>query len=208
MTVCLVCDDHTLVRVALAEMLRSALPGVHLHEAADFTAAVQGMARLRPDLCLTDLRMPGAAPQAGVLALQAAAPPTPILVVTGAEDDLLLISLLQHGIAGFLEKTCDLAVIRAAVQILLSGGRYIPPRILTLLTDLPGQSAAPLPILTPRQAGVLDLASQGLSNKDMARRLSLAPSTVKTHLEEAMRRLDATNRTQAALLWRQRQPDP
>jgi DNA-binding NarL/FixJ family response regulator len=209
MITCLVCDDHGLVRSALCQMLRQVLPGVQLYEAADFAAGQTQMAALRPGLCLTDLRMPGATPEEGVQALQAASPATPILVVTGSGDDSVLLSLLQRGIAGFLEKTSNLAVIEAAVKIVLAGDRYVPSRILTMIGGsaiLPAVSAARDPDrsrLSPRQIEVLDLAAQGFSNKDMARHLSLAPSTVKSHLEQAMRLLGVTNRTQAAAVWRE-----
>lgn len=203
MTLCLVCDDHALVRAALCQMLRQILPGATLHEAADFAAACDRMVALRPDLCLTDLRMPGASPEAGVMALQQASPGTPILVVTGSEDDLLLHRLMALGIAGFLDKTSDLSLIAAAMQTLLAGGRHVPPRLLSIAGTAP---PPPLPLppasFSPRQAEVLDLVAQGHSNKDIARQLALAPSTVKTHLETAMRQLGATNRTQAAHLWR------
>jgi DNA-binding NarL/FixJ family response regulator len=202
MTTCLICDDHPLVRTALADMLGRILPGAEILQARDFRQGMAIMAERQPDLCLTDLGMPGAGPLAGVQMLRAASPGTPLLVVSGSEDDDALRAVLGAGVAGFLDKTADLPVAAAAVQLVLSGGQYLPPRILSLLAmAVPAHNDDRHPAISLRQAEVLDLVAQGMGNKDIARELDVAPSTVKTHLEQSMRRLGAENRMQAAQVW-------
>jgi two-component system, NarL family, nitrate/nitrite response regulator NarL len=204
---CLVCDDHGLVREAIAGMVRMGWPGVAVALAADFPTG-WAMAAAAPDLIICDLVMPGAAPLAGIDGMRRAAPETPLLVVTGTEDDALLLDLLGRGVAGFAPKSASGAIIEAAIRLILAGGRYLPPRLADLASSRSADGAAP-PVrddatrlserLTGRQLDVLRLMSKGHSNKEIARMLELAPSTVKSHLSQILASLSASNRTDAAI---------
>jgi DNA-binding NarL/FixJ family response regulator len=200
MKTCLICDDHALVRTALGGLICQIRPETTIHHAQDFPGALAGLAQHSPDLCLADLRMPGADPLAGIAALMRSAGRAPVIVVTGDCDDTLLLALFRLGVAAVLEKTCELSVIEAAVRTVLAGGRCVPGYVQTTLTRGDTVPTGPAP-LSPRQSEVLRLAVMGQSNKEIARDLCLAPSTVKTHLEHAMRLLGASNRTEAAHIW-------
>jgi DNA-binding NarL/FixJ family response regulator len=131
-----------------------------------------------------------------------------ILIVTGTEDDDLLLDLLDRGIAGFSPKSSNGAVIEAVLRLVEAGGRYLPPRLADIAAsqvDLRG-ALAPLlrepPMiyrLSPRQRDVMQLVSEGYSNKEIAKKLDLAPSTVKTHVSSVLAALGASNRTDAAI---------
>lgn len=176
-------------------------------------------ARSQPGFCIADLVMPGAAPLEGIKGIMRAAPDTPILVVTGTEDDALLLALLKLGVAGFAPKSASGAIVEAAMRLILAGGRYLPPRLAHIaaaridtapagdwaiikdpsLARRPDQVNQALPDqLTLRQIDVLKLVAHGRSNKEIARSLWLAPSTVKTHLENLLQTLGVANRTEAA----------
>lgn len=209
---CLVCDDHVLVREALVGTITMAWPGVEIRQAGDFASACS-QAAWGYDLCICDLVMPGATPLEGIERLSAAAPDMPILVVTGTDDDVLLVRLLQMGVAGFINKSASSEVLKAAIGLILAGGRYLPPRLAELSAAVvdsgpsAAMEAAPVSsaagsVLTARQCDVLACVAQGLSNKEIARALAIAPSTVKSHLDGAMRALDAGNRAQAAAIAR------
>jgi two-component system, NarL family, nitrate/nitrite response regulator NarL len=207
MKTCLVCDDHGLVREAIAGMVRMGWPGVVVTLAADFPSAWQ-LAAARPDLIICDLVMPGAAPLAGIDGVRQAAPETPLLVVTGTEDDALLLDLLDSGVAGFAPKSASGAIIEAAIRLILAGGRYLPSRLADLARTrlqagerpaIRDDAARLSERLTGRQLDVLRLMSKGHSNKEIARMLELAPSTVKSHLSQILACLAATNRTDAAI---------
>jgi DNA-binding NarL/FixJ family response regulator len=215
---CLICDDHALVREALVGTVKMSWPNVVISEAGDFTSAWASAAN-QPELCIADLIMPGATPLLGIQGIMSAAPNTKILVVTGTEDDALLMGLLKFGVAGFAPKTASGGIIEAAIRLILAGGRYFPPRLADLASswvDAPVSNsstrvkdsslnnerdrleASVLAQLTSRQIDVLKLVSEGQSNKEIARALGLAPSTVKTHLEHLMETLGVANRTEAA----------
>ncbi len=190
----LICDDHPLVAQALAAAVLARLPAARVVMADTFPAAIA--AAPGAGLILADLTMPGATPRAGIAALLAAAPAARLIVVTAQADDALLRDLMATGIAGFVSKSAKLAVIGAAIDLVLAGGRYLPPRLAELALARPPPTRA---MLSPRQAEVAALLVRGLSNKDIARELAIAPATVKVHVAQVMAALDADNRTAAAI---------
>ena len=195
---CLICDDHVMMREAISGAVQFGWPDAAVTQAGDYQAAWAAMAALTPDLCISDLVMPGAGPVEGIRRLRDAAPDTPVLVVTGNEDDATLLALFDLGIAGFAPKTSKSAVIEAAIRLILAGGRYLPPR----LAELAAQrgEGAPLPPsarLTERQSDVLARIATGKSNKEIARDLALSPATVKAHTAAVILALGAANRTDA-----------
>ena len=207
MTRFLICDDHALVREALAGSVQMGWPDAVVDTAGDFPSgwakAPQGH-----DLIVCDLIMPGAAPLQGIDGMIRAAPGVPLLVVTGTEDDTLLLDLLHRGVAGFAPKSASSAIIEAAMRLILAGGRYLPPRLAEIASariesgsvpavrdDLANLTAR----LTARQMDVLHLIAKGQSNKEIARTLALSPSTVKSHISHVLTCLGAANRTDAAI---------
>ena len=156
-----------------------------------------------PDLIISDLVMPGASPVDGIRRLREAAPETPILVITGNDEDDVLLALFRLGIAGFAPKTSKSSIIEAAIRLVLAGGRYIPPRIMELAAGAqptPSQAASQSSVrLTERQVDVLKMIALGQSNKEIARELDLSPATIKAHTAAAIAALGAANRIEAVM---------
>lgn len=200
---CLIADDHVLMRDALAGTVRLGWPGVVILEASDFPDAWAAV-RSGVEMAIVDLMMPGATPIVGIKGIREAAPATPVLVVTGTNDDRLMLDLLDLGIAGFAAKTSSGAVIEAALRLIAAGGRYLPARLADIAAaravedggGAPRRDARPS--LSERQREVLRLVAQGYSNKEIAQALDLAPETVKTHVARVQTVLGAKNRTDAA----------
>ena len=192
----LICDDHALVREAIAGTLLTAWPAAEILEVGTFPEAWQA-AEGGFDLCICDLLMPGSEPMAGVERLKQTAPDMPILIVSGTQDDALMLRLMKLGVNGFLHKGTGSQVILAAIQLIAAGERHVPARVLEMLEgDAP---ALDEPIrLTDQQRKVVSLVAKGMSNKGIAQSLGVAPSTVKTHLEQAMRLTASTSRFEAA----------
>lgn len=192
----LICDDHALFREAISGTILSHWPDAEIAEASSFTAAWD-LAAEGFDLCICDLAMPGADAVPGVRQLKQAAPDTPILIVTGSHDDQMMLDLMDVGVNGFVEKNKGGRVILAAIHLIAAGERHVPSRIL----EMSKKSNEPSKVrirLTHQQRKVLSLVVTGKSNKTIALELGLAPSTIKSHLEQAMRALDATSRFEAA----------
>lgn len=207
MNACLICDDHVLLREALAGAVLQKWPNARIGQCGDFPSAWVE-AENDYDICIADLVMPGADPRTGIEGLMRVAPGMRILVVTGFEDDALLLDLLAMGAAGFSPKTASSAVIEAALVLIGAGGRYLPPRIAELAASrVSARSASsardPAALvrerLTERQLEVLRLVARGLTNKEIGLALDLAPSTVKTHIMHIQTCLGAANRTDASI---------
>lgn len=205
---CLICDDHALVREALAGTVRMGWPEAMVDVAGDFPTAWAMAEAQAYDLIICDLIMPGSGPLSGIDGVVRAAPDTSLLVVTGTEDDALLLDLLDRGVAGLAPKSASGSIIEAAIRLILAGGRYLPPRLADIASarissgivqPVRDATAQISERLTSRQMDVLRLMAQGKSNKEIARDLDLAPSTVKTHLSQIMICLGAANRTDASV---------
>jgi DNA-binding NarL/FixJ family response regulator len=143
----------------------------------------------QPDLCVLDLAMPGAAPEEGVRRFRALAPRTRIVVTTGLEDSFLAAQLEQIGIDCFVSKQLDPEALLAAIEEVMAG------------RPIDARSAARLP---PRQLEVLRLIAHGLTNKEIAVRLGIAPATVKVHVAALLGNLGASNRAKAVAQARSR----
>ncbi|MCW3835071.1 response regulator [Sphingomonas canadensis] len=210
----LVCDDHPLVRSALAMTLDDMIDAPVL-TASDFADA-WALAEAHPDLslCVVDLHMPGMGPVEGLRGLKARAPGARFVVVTGSQEDEDLLNALTIGVEGFVPKTVEPGVVEAALRLVLAGGRYLPDRVIALATrDLPQPRATPMASqsaalsferLSQRHVDVLDQLARGRSNKEIARLLGLSPATIKSHLAHIYAVLGAANRTEAVAQARDR----
>lgn len=202
-----VVDDHPLLRDGVARSLdasgRFAVVG-HGGSAAD---AVRLATELRPDLILIDLSMPGGGLTA-VATIAAQSPGVRIVVLTASESDDDVLAALQAGAKGFVLKGVGSA---ALVDILLgvaNGESYVAPgpaaRLLaeTRVPRTPPDD--PLMRLTEREQQILALLGTGLSNKEIALKLDLQEKTVKHHVTRVLSKLQVRNRTEAAVLVRNR----
>lgn len=203
MRTCLVCDDHAMMRTALAGAIELGWPDARVAQACDFPSGWSAAAD-RPDLILCDLSMPGAEPLEGVRRMIEAAPDALLIVVTGREDDRLLLALFELNVAGFVPKSASSEILEAAIRLVLAGGRYLPPRIFELARangqPVPARDAgSEVGRLTDRQIDVLRRMAQGSSNKEIAQALNLSPATVKTHAAAIIATLGVANRTEAAI---------
>jgi DNA-binding NarL/FixJ family response regulator len=219
----LIADDHALVRQGLRQLLADdelGLPNtasdLNFLEADGFDAALEVLATKGADLLLIDLSMPGMAGASSLRALREAHPATKIVVITGWEDRATMLDCLGAGVHGYVPKSFATDQIVKAIEVILSGGVYVPSEIANLNAaeaashngstgkDKP---SAPLPPVVPglarftkRQLDVLQLLGQGRSTKEIARALELSEGTVKVHLAAIYRGLNARNRTEAVAL--------
>ncbi len=204
----LIADDQRLVRAGL-RMLCESTDGVQVvGEAADGAQAVRLAAELTPDVILMDLRMPGVDGITAIGQVLSVRPEAKILVLTTFDDDDHLYPALAAGAAGFLVKDTDPAELIAAVHRVAAGDFVLAPHLLQRLVSravdarVPdGPAAVPL---TAREEDVLPLLVEGLSNQEIADRLHLGVTTVKTHVANLMDKLGAQNRVQLAVYGYQR----
>ncbi len=210
----LIADDHDLVRHGF-RMILDAQPDMRVvGEAADGEAAVAAARRLRPDVVLADIRMPGLDGIAVLKRLHGPAEPDPprVVVVTTFDDDDYVRAALDAGASGFVLKRSGPTLLVEAVRAAVAGDTLISPSLtVRLLSGFAAPEPAPEagPRLSERERQVVVLVAEGKSNAEIAADLFISPGTVKTHLANAQRKIGARNRVgTAAWAWRTGLVDP
>jgi DNA-binding NarL/FixJ family response regulator len=218
----LVIDDHALIRDAMRGVLKELRDEAIVLEAA---SCRQGMELIpqHPDLALIllDLQLPDRDGIETLGELRELYPAISVVMLSAFNDRDNVVRALDHGALGFIPKTDSREVLLGALRLILAGGIYIPPEILTAgpaataaPPDRPAAAKRPSPAelgLTERQVDVLALMMEGKNNKLICRALDLAEPTVKNHVSAILKALGVTNRTEAvlavaALGWELRSP--
>ena len=191
----LVVDDQALIREGLATML-GLVEGLEVvGTAADGEAALAMAAATRPDVVLMDLRMPRLDGVEATRRLRAEHPATQVIVLTTYPDDESIVGALQAGARGFLTKDAGVEEIRKAIATVAAGQALLDPGVQTRLVE---RLAAPVPEgLTARELEVLRLIAAGLSNQEIAGRLFISETTVKTHINNLFSKTGVRDRAQA-----------
>ncbi|MEU0832904.1 response regulator transcription factor [Streptomyces sp. NPDC005969] len=202
-----VADDQSVVREGIV-MLLGLLPGIEVvGSARDGDEAVALVAERAPDVVLMDLRMPRCDGVEATRRIRTEYPGTQVVVLTTFADDDSLFPALQAGARGYLTKDAGGDEIVRAIQAVLSGEAGLSPmvqrRLLERVTTAPAP-AGPVPDesrlpdgLTPREAEVLVLIAEGLSNREIAHKLHISQATVKSHINNLFAKAGVRDRAQA-----------
>jgi DNA-binding NarL/FixJ family response regulator len=195
-------DDHALFRDGVASLL-----GAWGHDvvglASDGNEAVELVARVRPDLVLMDVRMPGTSGLEATRIISSRSPETAIVMLTMSEDEDDLFEAIKSGARGYLLKNLEAAEFRAMLAAVERGEAAISPatavRIISELAR-PTSTVRDPDALTERELEILQPVTAGLRNKEIAARLGISENTVKFHLRNILEKVHATSRTQLAAL--------
>ena len=198
----LIADDHPIVREGL-EIVINSQPDMQLvGKAADGDQAVSLVKELKPDVIILDLKMPVMNGLTAIEEIKKFDHETPVLVLTSFPDDDMVISAIQLGANGVMLKESSPEQLLEAIRGVVQGQSPLHPLVAQKLMLQIRQSAAPAPVehsLTVREMDVLKCMAQGLSNREIALKLSISTRTVTTHVRNILDKLDLANRTQAAL---------
>jgi len=203
----LLADDHGAIRAGLRLILDNAEGVEVVGEAADGAAAIRQARALRPDVVLMDVRMPGVDGIAATREL-VAGDACEVLVLTTFDLDEYVYGALRAGAAGFLLKSVEAPRLIEAVKLVAAGEGVLAPQVTRrLLAAFAGTAPVPEPSglgeLTEREHEVLACLGDGLSNAQIAGRLHIGETTVKTHVSRVLRKLGLRSRVQAAIVARE-----
>lgn len=217
----LICDDHMVVRRGLRAILVERHGMGVVGEAANGVEAVALARELQPDVILMDLAMPIMGGVEAIQAIRTERPDAHILVLTSFGDDAQVIAALRAGALGYLLKDSSSEELLEAIRQVSEGNLWLPAHLAAKIMQALNAPPAPVPpaqseyeaildsgailplsLLTDREKEVLDGIADGLSNQEIAGRLMIGVTTVRTHVSSILAKLNLENRTQAALLIR------
>ena len=197
----LIADDHPIVRQGL-ELVINAQPNMKLvGQATNGTEALRLFEALQPDVVVMDLKMPDENGLFAIEQIRKFDSETPIHVLTSFSDDEMVISAIQLGANGVMSKDSPPEQLLKAIRDVVEGQSPLHPLVAQRLMSRIRQSDAlePKDMLTDRELDVMKCLAQGLSNKEIALKLTISTRTVTTHIRNILGKLELENRTQAAL---------
>ncbi|MGF7155438.1 response regulator [Novosphingobium gossypii] len=190
----LVVDDHPLLRDGISALIGSQGDIILCGEASSGTEAVERFRELRPDVTLMDLQMPGMNGFDALVAIRAECPDARIIVLTNYKGDVPARALLRSGASGYLLKSGVRNQLLDAVRKVHDGGTYVQSEILEEFDQHPVSEH-----LSGREITIMRMVARGLTNKEIANGIGVSAETVKVALKNIFFKLDATDRTQAAI---------
>jgi DNA-binding NarL/FixJ family response regulator len=191
-----VADDHPAVLRSVCDVLIDAGVDV-VGRASNGEEAAAKIEATRPAVAVVDVRMPRLTGIEVASQVSRSAPETAVILYTAYGDRALLSEALDAGVRGFVLKEAPLQDLTRAVDMVAGGAVYVDPVLAGVLASAESER---MPQLTKREREVLRLLADGLTNEEIGKRLFLSPETVRTHVQKAMRRLEADTRTQAVAL--------
>lgn len=202
----LIIDDHTLFRSGIKLLLERQQGFEVVGEAGDGLDGAKRAKKLKPDVVLLDLHMPGTSGLAAIPLLLEEAPQTQIIMLTVSEDAEDLLDALRAGARGYLLKNIETDFLLDSIRRAAAGESVMSAQMAAKVADAirkPQSShanAAPAPIeFSPREREVITMLARGGSNKEIARALNMAEPTVKIHVQGILRKLNLSSRVQAAV---------
>ncbi len=192
----MVADDHPAVLRSVCDILIDAGVDV-VGRASNGEEAAAKIESTRPAVAVVDVRMPRMTGIEVAAQVSRTTPETQVILYTAYGDRALLSEALDAGVRGFVLKEAPLQDLTRAVDMVAGGAVYVDPVLAGVLASAESER---LPQLTKREREVLRLLADGLTNEEIGKRLFLSPETVRTHVQKAMRRLEADTRTQAVAL--------
>jgi two-component system nitrate/nitrite response regulator NarL len=192
-----VVDDHTLFRRGMIALLSQEPGFAVVGEASDGFEGIRTVLAQKPDVVLLDLNMPGISGLEALSAILKEAPGTHVVMLTVSEDAEDLVGALRHGALGYLLKNIESEFLVQSIRRAARGESVVSPELAVKLVrevrDGP-VAAARQAVLSPREREILRHIAKGASNKEIARALELAESTVKIHVQHILRKLDLSSR--------------
>jgi len=193
-------DDHAMVRRGLATFLRVFDDLLLVGEAESGEAAIQLCAEVTPDVILMDMVLPGMDGAATTRVIRQQFPRTQVLALTSFKEEELVKNALDAGAIGYLLKDVSADELARAIRAAHGGRSTLSPDVAQVIVHAAGQPPKPGLDLTDRERTVLALMVEGLNNTQIAGRLTVSPSTIKSHVSNILSKLGVSSRTEAVAL--------
>jgi DNA-binding NarL/FixJ family response regulator len=193
----LIADDHAVVRAGLANILRVESDIQVVAEASNGLEAIDLAVKFQPDIILMDIYMPACSGLEAMAVIKEKAPASKIVILTVSENEDDLFRAIKYGAEGYLLKSASITEVSEAVRRTAQGEPSLSPRMAARLMAEFRDKSEPGPKLSAREREVLKLLGEGLTNIEIAGRLFIGESTVRTHLQRLLEKLHLKNRAEA-----------
>ena len=193
-------DDHPMVRRGLATFLMVFDDLQLVGEAENGAEAIQRCAEILPDVVLMDMAMPGMDGVSATRAIRQQFPMVQVLALTSFKEGDLIKNALEAGAIGYLLKDVTADELARAIRAASAGRATLSPEVVEAIVHAAGRPPAPGLDLTERERAVLALMVEGLNNTQIAGRLTVSPSTIKSHVSSILTKLGVSSRTEAVTL--------
>jgi DNA-binding NarL/FixJ family response regulator len=201
----LLVDDHGIVREGLRALLDDGAEFEIIGEAGSGDEACAAVRRLKPDIVLMDLKMPGMRASDAIRVIRASDPEVKVVALTSYAEDGQVREIMAAGAQGYILKDVAKADFLTALRTVASGQTWLHPQAQrSLVEQLRNRAVDPLALLTTRERSVLELIARGMSNRQIGDELHLTEGTVKGYVSTILAKLKLEDRTQAALFAVQR----
>ena len=191
----LIIDDHAILRMGLASLLNSKGEVEVVGDAANGSSGIKKAQKLKPDVVIMDLMMPGMDGCETTRRLMAQDPDAKVLILTTFGTSDVINRALEAGAKGAIMKNCDFEELLTAIRTVADGKDYISAEIKRILSKDP-----PIAALSPRQEEILAAIVRGFSNPEISRQLGISLDMVKEHVETLFQKIGASNRTEAVAI--------
>jgi two-component system NarL family response regulator len=190
-----IADIHPLIRAGMASMIESDDKFTLLGQASNGEQALEMCERLRPDLVLMDLNMPGCDGIEAINRIRARQPSAKVVILSGHDGEDDVDRSMRAGAHAYMLKSASLDILMSGLHTVMSGRKFMMPELaVKLATRIQGNQ------LTPRERDILTYLATGMSNKLIARAAGIGVGTVKFHVKSIMAKLDVCTRTEAAMV--------
>ena len=191
----LIVDDHAILRMGLASLLNSKGEVEVVGDAANGSSGIKKAQKLKPDVVIMDLMMPGMDGCETTRRLMAQDPDAKVLILTTFGTSDVINRALEAGAKGAIMKNCDFEELLTAIRTVADGKDYVSAEIKRILSKDP-----PVAALSPRQKEILASIVRGLSNPEIAKQLGISLDMVKEHVETLFQKIGAANRAEAVAI--------
>lgn len=197
----LLIDDHSVVRLGIRSLIEKNLDMKVCGECGTLEDAYKSTEELEPDVILLDIKLPDGDGVMGCRAIKKISPQTKVIILTAYGEDSLIVEVIKAGADGYLLKDIDSRTIISSIREVIKGNSILDPKVTNKVLELLKSKEDVYTNLTQQEQNILSLISEGKTNKEISKEIFITEKTVRNYMSRILKKINVTNRTEAALYW-------
>lgn len=197
----LLIDDHSVVRLGIRALIEKNLDMKVCGECGTLEDAYKKTKEFEPDVVLLDIKLPDGDGVMGCREIKKIYPQTKVIILTAYGEDSLIVEVIKAGSDGYLLKNIDSKIIISSIREVIKGNSILDPKVINKVLGLLKSKEDVDTNLTQQEQNILSLISEGKTNKEISKEIFIAEKTVRNYMSKILKKINVTNRTEAALYW-------